>query len=112
MCHGRLVVQPVTDDQALFIACLPDVFCDIDYAIRAHSFLQRVAAVTPQFARDAIRIAATHGFVETDDAGKVRLAPAHQSERDALTESEGYAELAQGELADLLVQRSRRSSGT
>ncbi len=102
----------MTDDQALFIACLPDVLCDIDYAIHTHSFMQRVAAVTPQFAHDAIRIASTHGFVETDDSGKVRLSLGLQSERDALTESEGYAEVAQGELADLLVQRSRRSSGT
>ena len=102
----------MTDDQALFIACLPDVFCDINYAIHAHSFLQRVAAVTPQFARDAIRTASTHGFVETDTSDNVRLSPDLQSERDALTESEGYAEVAQAELADLLVQRSRRSSGT
>ncbi|TWU50724.1 hypothetical protein Poly51_40170 [Rubripirellula tenax] len=102
----------MTDAQALFVACLPDVFCDIDYAIRAHSFSQRMAAVSPQFARDAIGIASTHGFVETNDAGNARLASDLQSERDALTESEGFAELAQAELADLLVQRSRSSSGT
>ncbi|GAB5405731.1 MAG: hypothetical protein Aurels2KO_39620 [Aureliella sp.] len=107
-----LLVQPVTDDQALFIACLPDTPCDIDYAIRAHPFMQRVAAVTPEFARDAIRIAAACCFVDTDDSGKVRLSLDLQSEREALTESEGYVEVAQRELADLLVQRSRRSGGT
>ena len=63
--------------------------------------MQRVAAVTPQFARDAIQIAMTHGFVETDGLDNVRLSPALQTELDELTKSEGYAEVAQGELADL-----------
>ena len=113
----RYVPQPigdsaVTDDQALFVACLPHAFRDIDQAIAVHSFMQRVAAVTPQFARDAIQIAMTHGFVETDGLDNVRLSPALQTELDELTKSEGYAEVAQGELADLLVQRSRGSSGT
>ena len=85
------------------------MFCDVAYAIRAHSFVQRVAAVSPQFARDAILLASTHGFVETNDRGNVRLALGLQSERDALTESEGIAEIAQAELANLLVQRSRHS---
>ena len=97
----------MTEEQADFIAALPNVFCDLQYAVKAHSFLQRVAEVDHQFAEDAIRLGVSLGFVETDGNGKVRLASALQIERDAFKESEGYAEVAAAELADLLRQRAR-----
>ncbi|MFT4556783.1 MAG: hypothetical protein ACI92S_002137 [Planctomycetaceae bacterium] len=96
---------PLTEEQASFIAGLPCAFSDLDYAVRSHEFTQRVARPSLEFAAEAVRIGAQLNLVECDCNGKARLAAELRGERNALTESEGYAEVAEFELAQLILRR-------
>jgi hypothetical protein len=97
---------PISEEQALFLATLPDVFCDLAYAIRVHSFVNRVAVISEDAARDAIDFGSRAALVEADPEGNVRLAEWLRRRRDALEASEGLFELAVGELSDVILEHA------
>ena len=72
--------------------------------------VQRVARPSLKFAKKAVRLGAKLNLVDIDECGRVRLTPALQAERNRLTEQEGYAEVAEGELADLILRRLEAGS--
>lgn len=104
--------QRLSESQALFIATLPNVYCDLEYAIRSHSFSQHVAAVTLVFAREAAEIGRALGYVEFNAKEEIRLARFLQKTRDKLTRTELYPELAEYELSRILLQENDASGIT
>jgi hypothetical protein len=96
----------LNEEQALFIASLPDVFCDLEYAIWMHSFTNRDASLSVDSAQDAIRLALQFNYIELDNEGRIRLAESQRNRRDFLKSSEGYFEMAVYELSIELSSES------
>lgn len=98
-----MTTRPISEEQADFIASLPDVFCDLTDAIRVHAFINRVAVISENDARDALVFGWRANLVEVNHEGKVRLAEWLRQRRDVLEASTGYYECAVSELSDLIL---------
>jgi hypothetical protein len=104
-----VTVQLITEEQALFLATLPDVFCDLQYAIRVHASTNRVAEINEDAACDAIEYGLGAKVVETDGEGKLRLVDQLKREREKLEASEGYFELAVFEVSRAILKQAEQA---
>jgi hypothetical protein len=106
----QLTSQPLTQEQALFFATLPDVFCNLAYAIRTHAFINRVAVIDEGGARHAIEYGLGAKVVETDGEGQVRLADHLRRVRDKLEASEGFFEVAVFEVSRAIMKQAGQTA--
>jgi len=102
----------LTEQTALFIACLGRDYRTISSAISAHTYVQRVAPLCMQVAEGAIASALQLGVVEQNVRGEVRLAPKWSTKLDQLEESEGGLEVAEYEMSLILLEHQTQSGGT
>jgi hypothetical protein len=98
----------LSDEQMLFIAGLPEAFCDLASAIQGHAFVQRVAPLGEQQARDALGAGWRMGFVQMAGASRVRLASHLGHRRRILSDAEGTFEAGVLALSSELQSRLTR----
>src|SRR5687768_11983719 len=103
--------RPISDEQALFLASLPDAFSEFEYAIRVHAFVNRVREISVGAGREAIEFGSRVNFVDVDPEGRVRLAEWLRKRRNALQESDTYYEVAVAELSKVILEHAATQAG-